>query len=109
MASNPNLVQYIADQCSGAGTVTYRKMFGDYGMYLDGKFFALVCDDQFFIKRTTAGQAMAPELPLAPPYEGARDCLLVQELDDQDFLSQLALVTAQALPPPKEKRKKATK
>ena len=44
MASNPEFVQYIADQLAPAGQVTYYKMFGDYGVYLDGKMFALVCD-----------------------------------------------------------------
>ena len=46
MAYNPEFVKYIADQLSNAGQITYRKMFGDYGMYLDGKIFALICDDQ---------------------------------------------------------------
>ncbi len=55
MASNPEFVQYIADQLAPAGQVTYHKMFGDYGVYLDGKMFALVCDDQLFIKITKEG------------------------------------------------------
>ena len=46
MASNPEFVQYIADQLKEAGIITYRKMFGEYGIYCDGKFFATVCDDQ---------------------------------------------------------------
>ena len=49
MSSSQEFVQYAADQCSGAGRITYRKMFGEYGMYCDGKIFALICDDQFFI------------------------------------------------------------
>lgn len=55
MASNPEFVQYIADQLAPAGQVTYHKMFGDYGVYLDGKMFALVCDDQLFIKNYQRG------------------------------------------------------
>ena len=70
MASNPEFVQYIADQLAPAGQVTYHKMFGDYGVYLDGKMFALVCDDQLFIKITKEGAALAPQLPKAPPYDG---------------------------------------
>lgn len=65
MASNPEFVQYIADQLAPAGQVTYHKMFGDYGVYLDGKMFALVCDDQLFIKITKEGAALAPQLPKA--------------------------------------------
>ena len=62
MASSQEFVQYAADQSSGAGRITYRKMFGEYGMYCDGKIFALVCDDQFFIKITNAGKRLAPGL-----------------------------------------------
>lgn len=72
MASNPEFVQYIADQLTPAGQVTYHKMFGGYGVYLDGKMFALVCDDQLFIKITKEGAALAPQLPKAPPYDGAK-------------------------------------
>ncbi|MDE7271264.1 MAG: TfoX/Sxy family protein, partial [Acetatifactor sp.] len=46
MASNPEFVQYIADQLTDTGQITYRKMFGEYGFYCDGKIFALVCDNQ---------------------------------------------------------------
>ena len=77
MASNPEFVQYIADQLAPAGQVTYHKMFGDYGVYLDGKMFALVCDDQLFIKITKEGAALAPQLPKAPPYDGAKDYFLM--------------------------------
>ena len=52
MASNPEFVQYIADQLAPAGQVTYHKMFGDYGVYLDGKMFALVCDDSWSLQTT---------------------------------------------------------
>ena len=52
MASKIEFVEYIADQLKSAGVITYRKMFGEYGFYCDGKFFAVVCDDQLFIKIT---------------------------------------------------------
>ena len=54
MASKAEFVEYIADQLSGAGQITYRKMFGEYGMYCDGKIFALICGDELFIKITEA-------------------------------------------------------
>ena len=50
MASHLEFVEYVAGQLSEAGEITYRKMFGEYGMYLDGKIFAVICDDQLFIK-----------------------------------------------------------
>ena len=78
MASKAEFVKYVADQLAGAGTVTYRKMFGEYGMYLDGKIFALICNDQLYIKTTEAGRRLMPELETAPPYEGAKDYFLFE-------------------------------
>ena len=49
MASNPDFVQYIADQCGGAGKIEARKMFGDYGIYCNGKIFGLICDNGFYL------------------------------------------------------------
>lgn len=106
MASNPELVKYIADQLSCAGTVTYRKMFGEYGMYLDGKIFALICDNQLFIKITEAGKRMAPELPTEPPYVGAKDYFLFEEIDDRDFLTEFVAATCKELPAPNPKKGK---
>ena len=65
MASRPEFVQYIADQLTGAGTITYRKMFGEYGIYCDGKIFGVICDDQFFVKVTEAGKRLGPDLETA--------------------------------------------
>ena len=106
MASNPEFVQYIADQLAPAGQVTYRKMFGDYGVYLDGKIFALVCDDQLFIKITKAGAALDPQLPKAPPYEGAKDYFLYEDVDDREALIAFVQATCRELPMPKPKKKK---
>ena len=74
MASGLEFVQYAADQLRDVGEITDRKMFGEYGLYCDGKIFALVCDDQLFVKITEAGRSLAAaqELPEAPPYEGAK-------------------------------------
>lgn len=106
MASNPEYVQYIADQLSTAGEITYRKMFGEYGMYLDGKIFALICDDQLFVKITEAGRKLCPELEEAPPYEGAKNYLLVEDIDDSEALVEFVTATCAELPAPKPKRPK---
>ena len=107
MASRPEFVQYAADQMSGAGEITYRKMFGDYGVYCDGKFFALICDDQLFIKITEAGKKLAPEFTLAPPYEEAKPHFLIENIDDREFLTEFVAETCRELPMPKEKKRKA--
>lgn len=105
MASKPEFVAYIADQLAEAGTVTYRKMFGEYGMYCDGKLFALICQDQLFIKITEAGKRLGPELEEVPPYEGAKPYLLVEDIDNRDFLTALVTETCRELPMPKPKKK----
>lgn len=106
MASNLEFVEYVAEQLSAAGEITYRKMFGEYGMYLDGKIFAVICDDQLFIKVTETGRKIAPQLTLAPPYESAKDYFLFEDIDDKEFLVDFVKKTWEALPMPKPKKKK---
>lgn len=106
MASREEFVQYAVDQLSDAGAITYRKMFGEYGVYCDGKIFALICDDQLFIKITEAGKRLAPHLKTMPPYEGAKPYFLVEEIDDRKFLTEFVTETCKELPMPKPKKKK---
>ena len=108
MASNADLVQYIADQCSGAGEITVKKMFGDYGIYCDGKIFGLICDDCFYLKPTVGGRALLRQAELRPPYEGAKDYFYIADVDDRDYLSSLVRETCKELPTPKPKKKKKT-
>ena len=109
MASNPNLVQYIAEQCAGAGEITVKKMFGDYGIYCDGKIFGHICDDRLFVKPTEAGRQLLRSENLMPPYDGAKDHFFIEDIDDKDYLSNLVRVTCEALPEPKPKKKKEPK
>ena len=107
MASDLSFVEYVRDQMHGAGAVTFRKMFGEYALYLDGKVVALVCDDQLHLKSTEAGRASLGDVILACPYPGAKEhFLLADELDDPERLHAALLVTAKALPAPKPKKKK---
>ena len=113
MASSPELVQYIADQLSPCGTITFKKMFGEYSLYLNGKMFASVCDDTLFVKPTKAGRALVPDCQLCvfntlmfgTEYYGAKDCLLIENVDNRDLLCALAAATCDELPSPKPKKK----
>ena len=105
MASNADFVQYIADQCAEAGEITTRKMFGDYGIYCNGKIIGLICDDRFYLKPTETGKALLTKLELRPPYEGAKDYFYIEEVDDHEYLSNLVRATYKALPEPKPKKK----
>lgn len=106
MASNIDFVNYIADQCSGAGEIKTRLMFGDYGIYCNSKFFGLISDNAFYIKPTEAGRRLLREELLRPPYEGAKDYFMIVDVDDRDYVSALVKATCDELPEPKPKKKK---
>ena len=107
MASDQSFVEFIVDQIENAGVITYRKMFGDYGLYVDGKIVGLICDNQLFLKPTEGGRALIGKVVEAPPYPGAKLSFLIEDgLEDQDWLSALVRITAQELPEPKPKMKK---
>ena len=97
MASHGNFVAFIGEQLREAGTILSKRMFGEYGLYCDGMFFAVICDDQLFVKPTPQGEAAFPQLPKEPPYEGAKDYLLAEDVDDREGLTRLVQVTCEAL------------
>lgn len=100
MASNTDFVQYIADQCAEAGHITFRKMFGDYGIYCDGKLFGLICDNHFYVKPTASGQSVLRSTDLRPPYTGAKDYFHITDIDDRGYLTALVRETCRELPLP---------
>lgn len=93
MSSNTDFVQYIVDQCAGAGVITVRKMMGDYCIYCDGMVFGLICDNCLYIKQTEAVRAMLREVILHPPYDGAKEYFLITDVDDRDYLSEVVKAT----------------
>jgi TfoX/Sxy family transcriptional regulator of competence genes len=109
VASKQSIVDYLVDQM-GRG-VSAKKMFGEYGLYLDGVLFALVCDDTLFVKPTEEGRRLLGDVREAPPYPGAKNAFVVEgdRWDDGDWLAELARVTKRALPPAKPKPKPASK
>ena len=106
MASKPDFVQFVADQCADAGEIVTKKMFGDYAIYCDGKIFGLICDDCLYLKPTEAGRKLLCEVDLRPPYEGAKDYFYISDLDERDYLSRLVRETCKELPMPKIKKMK---
>ena len=106
MACNPDFVQYVADQCAGAGEIVTKKMFGDYGIYCNGKIFGLICDDALYIKPTEAGRLVLRTEEMRPPYPGAKDYFYIADVDDRDYLAVLVRATCRALPEPKPKKRK---
>ena len=106
MASNADFVQYVADQCGGAGDIVAKKMFGDYGIYCNGKIFGLICDDHFYLKPTDEVRSLLRQIDMRPPYEGAKPYFYIADVDDHDYLSALVRETCRHLPEPKPKKKK---
>ncbi|MGO5023059.1 TfoX/Sxy family protein [Lawsonibacter sp. LCP25S3_G6] len=107
MASHKDFVDYVAEQLREVGAIRSRKMFGEYGLYCDEVFFAVICDDQLFVKITPEGEEAFPNLPKAPPYEGAKASFLVEDVEDRDTMTALARITCLALQAkPKQTRRK---
>ena len=104
MASSVGTVQFICDQAGLGKRLTFRRMFGEYALYLDGKVVALICDDQLFLKPTPEGRAYLGDVSEAAPFPGAKNFFLLSaDLDDPDRLSEVLRVTARALPEPRPK------
>ena len=110
MASDKKFVQFVVDQLDNVGTITFKNMFGEYGVYSNGKLFGLICDNKLFIKPTSGGRSFSKDVAEAPPYPGAKNSLLIEDqLDDREWLSELVRITLRELPPPKPKGKKKKK
>lgn len=105
MASKQATVDFILKQIEGAGVVSARKMFGEYGVYCDGKIVALVCDDKLFVKPTLAGEQFMGHCIEGQPYPGAKPWFLIpsEKWNDSGWLTQLIQVSAAELPLPKSK------
>ena len=105
MASQQSTVDFILEQISDAGTVSARKMFGEYVLYCDGKVVALICDDQLFVKPTSAGKTFVESPIEGIPYPGAKLYLLISGdlWEDSEWLTSLVRITAAELPLPKKR------
>lgn len=111
MATKQSTVDLILEQAAGAGPVSAKRMFGEYGLYCRDRMVALVCDERLFVKPTEAGRAYLGTVEEAPPYPRAKPYFLIsgERWDDADWLSGLFAATAAALPLPlpKKTRRKA--
>lgn len=109
MASSKEFVEYVVEQLQDAGEIIYKKMFGEYGIYCNGKIFALICDDQFFVKITDAGKHLCEDAEEVPPYEGSKPYFLIENVDNREFLAELVKATCRELPEPKSKKPRKKK
>ncbi len=107
MASDLSFVEYVVDQLAEDCAVTYKKMFGEFGLFSDAKMFGMICDNRLFIKPTEGGRAFIEDVVEAPPYPGAKPIFLIEDqIEDAEWLSELVRITTRELPVPKRKKRK---
>ena len=106
MATTKEYLQFILDQLTGLEDIAYRAMMGEYILYYRGRIAAYLCDDRLLVKPVAAAKKLLPEALMEPPYEGAKEMILVEDVDNADFLRELFRTIYDELPEPKKKRKK---
>ena len=104
MASSKEYLDFVLDQLSELEGISYRSMMGEYILYCNGRIVGGIYDDRFLVKPTRAVLAMMPDAPREIPYEGAKEMLLVDNIEDRAFLKELLEAMLPELPAPKAKR-----
>ena len=105
MASSKEYLNFILDQLSGAEDISYRAMMGEYIIYYRGKIIGGIYDDRFLVKPVRSAAAMMPDADMELPYEGAKEMLLVDDVENRDFLKELLEAMYDELPEPKKKKR----
>ena len=104
MASSKDYLGFILEQLSSLDDITYKAMMGEYIIYYQGKIIGGIYDDRFLVKPTRSAIEMMPGASRELPYEGAKEMLLVEEIDNRDFLNELLNAMFDELPTPKKKK-----
>ena len=103
MASSKDYLEFILGQLSGLNEITHRSMMGEYILYYRGKVFGGIYDDRFLVKPTKSAKAMMPDADMELPYEGAKEMILVDDVDDREFLRELVEAIYDELPASKKR------
>ena len=105
MASSKEYLEYILEQLSDLNDISYRAMMGEYVIYYRGKVVGGIYDERFLVKPTQSAAAMMPDADKELPYEGAKEMLLVNNVENREFLRELLEAMHPELPVPKKKKK----
>ena len=103
MASSKEYLEFILEQLSELDDVTYRAMMGEYILYYRGKIIGGIYDDRLLVKPVKSAVALMPDATFELPYEGAKEMLLVDDVDNRDFLAKLFNAMYDELPLPKKR------
>ncbi len=106
MASSKEYLDYILEQLSELDNISYRAMMGEYIIYFGGKVIGGIYDDRFLVKPTKSAMAMMPDADMEPPYEGAKEMLLVDDVENREFLCDLFEAMYDELPASKKKSRR---
>lgn len=106
MTSSKEYLEYILEQLSNLDDITHRAMMGEYIIYYRGKIVGGIYDDRFLVKPVKSAMEMMPEANMELPYEGAKEMVLVDNVEDKEFLRDLFEAMYEELPAPKKKREK---
>lgn len=105
MASKKEYLDFVLEQLSELNDISFRAMMGEYILYYQGKIIGGIYDDRFLMKPTNSAKSLMPDARLELPYEGAKEMLLVEDLDNREFLNELLNAMIYELPAPKKKKK----
>ena len=105
MSSRKEYLEYILEQLSELEGITYRAMMGEYILCYQDRIFGGIYDDRFLVKPTTSARSRMPEAVLELPYEGAKEMLLVDFVENRSFLKELVEAMYPELPAPRRKKK----
>ena len=103
MASSKEYLEFIIEQLSLLEDITYKAMMGEYIIYYRGKIVGGIYDERFLVKQTKSSLKLMPDAELELPYEGAKEMLMVDEVDNKEFLKELFDAMYPELPEPKKK------
>jgi len=101
MASSKEYIEFVLEQCSA---LSARAMMGEYVLYYGGKVVGGVYDNRLLVKPTRSALALLPDAPRELPYEGAKEMLLVEDIEDRELLAKLFEAMYEELPEPKKRK-----
>ena len=104
MATNKEFLNFILDQLSDCDGITHRQMMGEYILCHHGKISAYLCDNRLLVKPVASAQKLLPDAVMEPPYPGAKDMIVVENVEDRDFLTELFRAMYAELPQPRKKK-----
>ncbi len=106
MASSKEYLSFIKEQLSELDNVAYRAMMGEYIIYYRGKIVGGIYDDRLLVKPTCSARGYMPDAAAEPPYEGAKEMLLVDNVDDREYLAELFRAMYDELPMPRSRARR---